>query len=69
MSYKSVLSQSANPELLVPLALAGMLAVAATAGPAAAQDVNTTPTFIPVPADTANVQPGVPVSISFRDPP
>src|SRR4051794_33246766 len=31
MSYKSVLAKSANAELLVPLALAGMFAVAATA--------------------------------------
>jgi hypothetical protein len=51
--------------------MAGMLAVAATVGPAAAQDVNTTPTFIPVPADSANVQPGGAFSsfdISFADP-
>src|SRR3954469_6931590 len=31
MSYKSVLAKSVNPELLVPLALAGMFAVAAAA--------------------------------------
>jgi hypothetical protein len=71
MSYKSVLAKSANAELPVPLALAGMLAVAATAGPAAADVINTTPTFIPVPADAANVQPGgafTSFDISFADP-
>src|SRR4051794_39911546 len=41
------------------LGLAGVVAMAATAGPAVAADfVNPVPTFIPVPPDQANVQPG-----------
>jgi hypothetical protein len=56
--------------LRVPtLGLAGLIAMAAT-GPAAADDL-TLQTFIPVPADTANFQPGGAFSsfdISFADP-
>jgi hypothetical protein len=54
---------------LPTLGLAGVVAMAATAGPAAAQ--LTLQTYIPVPADTANVQPGGAFSsfdISFADP-
>jgi hypothetical protein len=50
--------------------LAGVAAMA-TAGPAVAEFVNTVPTFIPVPADSANMQPGLAFSsfdISFADP-
>src|SRR5580704_17565342 len=72
MSCKSVLSSTANAKLRVPtLGLAGLVAMAAAAGPAAAQLVNPVPTFIPVPADAANVQPGGAFSsfdISFADP-
>ena len=57
--------------LRVPaLGLAGVVAMAATAGSAVAQNL-TFQTFIPVPADTANVQPGGAFSsfdISFADP-
>jgi hypothetical protein len=52
------------------VALAGMIALAATAGPAVAGPL-TLLTYIPVPADTANVQPGGAFSsfdISFADP-
>jgi hypothetical protein len=56
--------------LRVPtLGLAGLIAIAAT-GPAVADDL-TLQTFIPVPADTANFQPGGAFSsfdISFADP-
>ena len=56
--------------LRVPaLGLAGVVAMAATAGSAVAQNL-TFQTFIPVPADTANVQPGGAFSsfdISFAD--
>jgi hypothetical protein len=66
MSYKSV----ANVKLRVPtLGLAGLVAMAATADPAAAQLA--LETYIPVPADNANVQPGGAFSafdISFADP-
>jgi hypothetical protein len=54
---------------LPALGLASVVAMAATAGPAAAQ--LTLQTFIPVPADAANVQPGGAFSsfdISFADP-
>src|SRR5262252_5623330 len=72
MSCKSVLANTAKTKLCVStLGLASLIAMAATAGPAAAQVVNTTPTFIPVPADAANVQPGGAFSsfdISFADP-
>ena len=54
---------------LPTLGLAGVVAMAATAGPAAAQ--LTLQTYIPVPADAANVQPGGAFSsfdISFADP-
>src|ERR1700731_4722962 len=71
MSYKSVLANTANAKLRVStLGLGGVVAMAETAGPAVAQ-VNPTPTFIPVPADAANVQPGGAFSsfdISFADP-
>ena len=71
MSYKSVLANTANAKLRVStLGLAGVVAMAATAGPAVAQ-VNPTPTFIPVPADQANIQPGgafTSFDISFADP-
>src|SRR6478672_7181311 len=57
--------------LSVP-ALAGVIAMAATAGPAAADVVlQTSPTYIQVPADAANMQPGGAFSsfdISFADP-
>jgi hypothetical protein len=52
------------------LGLAGVVAMAATVGPAVADDL-TLQTFIPVPADAANVQPGGAFSsfdISFADP-
>jgi hypothetical protein len=52
------------------VALAGVIALAATAGPAAAGPL-TLVNFIPVPADAANVQPGGAFSsfdISFADP-
>jgi hypothetical protein len=52
------------------LGLAAMVAMAVTAGPAAAQEVNPNPTFIPVPADTTvNNQGGAFTSfdISFAD--
>jgi hypothetical protein len=52
------------------LGLAAMVAMSATGGPAAAQEVNPNPTFIPVPADAANVQPGgafTSFDISFAD--
>jgi hypothetical protein len=50
--------------------LAGVIALAATAGPAVA-DPLTLANFIPVPADTANMQPGGAFSafdISYADP-
>jgi hypothetical protein len=58
--------------LRVPtLGLAGVIAMAATAGSAVADDVvDPVPTFIPVPADAANVQPGgafTSFDISFAD--
>jgi hypothetical protein len=52
------------------LGLAAMVAMSATGGPAASQEVNPNPTFIPVPADAANVQPGgafTSFDISFAD--
>ena len=52
------------------LGLASVVAMAATAGPAVADDL-TLQAFIPVPADAANVQPGGAFSsfdISFADP-
>src|SRR5215475_10027596 len=54
---------------LPTLGLASVVAMVAAAGPAAAQ--LTLQTFIPVPADAANVQPGGAFSsfdISFADP-
>jgi hypothetical protein len=72
MSYKSVWASTAKvkPKLRVPtLGLAGLVAMAATAGPAAAQLA--LETYIPVPADTANMQPGgafTSFDISFADP-
>ena len=56
---------------LPTLGLAGVVAMAAMAGPAVADDVNPVPTFIPVPAEAANVQPGgafTSFDISFADP-
>jgi hypothetical protein len=54
------------------LGLAGVIAMAAAAGPAVADDVvNPVPTFIPVPTGAANQQPGGAFSsfdISFADP-
>jgi hypothetical protein len=53
------------------IALAGGFAVAAIAGPAVADPMVTFDTFIAVPADTANMQPGGAFSsfdISFADP-
>ena len=53
------------------VALASVIALAATAGPAAATPMVAFDTFIPVPADTANVQPGGAFSafdISYADP-
>jgi hypothetical protein len=71
MSYKSVLANTANAKLRVPtLGLAAVVTMAATAGPAVADDL-TLQAFIPVPADAANVQPGGAFSsfdISFADP-
>ena len=55
---------------LPTLGLAGVVAMAAIAGPAVADDL-ILQTFIPVPADAANVQPGGAFSsfdISFADP-
>ena len=52
------------------LGLAAMVAMSATGGPAASQEVNPNPTFIPVPADTTvNNQGGAFTSfdISFAD--
>jgi hypothetical protein len=58
-------------KLRVPTLLAGVIAMAATACPAVAVDVvNPVPTFIPVPSDSANQQPGLAFSsfdISFAD--
>jgi hypothetical protein len=73
MSYKSksVLANTANKLRVSTLGLAGVVAMAATAGPAVAQVVNSAPTFIPVPADQANIQPGgafTSFDISFADP-
>jgi hypothetical protein len=71
MSYKSVLANTANAKLRAPtLGLACVVAMAATAGPAVADEL-TFQTFIPVPADAANMQPGGAFSsfdISFADP-
>jgi hypothetical protein len=56
---------------LPTLGLAGVVAMAATVGPAVADVVNPVPTFIPVPTGAANVQPGGAFSsfdISFADP-
>ena len=53
------------------VSLAGAVALAATAGSATAAPTVAFETFIPVPADTANVQPGNAFSsfdISFADP-
>jgi hypothetical protein len=54
------------------LGLAAIVAMSATGGPAAAQEVNPNPTFIPVPADTTvNPNPGgafTSFDISFADP-
>jgi hypothetical protein len=59
-------------KLRVPtLGLAGVIAVAATAGPAVADLLTTPVALIPVPADQANVQPGgafTSFDISFADP-
>ena len=70
MSYKSVLANTANAKLRVPtLGLAGLVAMAAAVGPAAAQLA--LETYIPVPAGPANFQPGGAFSsfdISFADP-
>jgi hypothetical protein len=57
-------------QLTKSIALAGVIAMAATAG-AAIADTLTLQTYIPVPADAANVQPGGAFSsfdISFADP-
>src|SRR6266446_5774612 len=72
MSYKSVLANTANAKLRVAtLGRAGVVAMAATAGPAVADQL-ALQTFIPVPADpAANKQPGGAFSsfdISFADP-
>src|ERR1700730_12840308 len=70
MSHKSVLANTANAKLRVStLGLAGMVAMAATAGPAAAQLA--LQTTIPVPASGANFQQGgafTSFDISFADP-
>jgi len=72
MSYLSGFASTANAKVGVrTLGLAGLVAMAATAGPASAQVVNPNPTFIPVPSDSANVQPGgafTSFDISFADP-
>jgi hypothetical protein len=59
MSYKSksVLANTANKLRVSTLGLAGVVAMAATAGPAVAQVSQTPTTLIPVPTDQANVQP------------
>src|SRR5262245_29866123 len=71
MSHKSVLANIANAKLRVAtLGLAGVVAMAATAGPAVADQL-TLQTFIPVPTGAANFQPGGAFSsfdISFADP-
>ncbi len=70
MSYKSVLANTANVKLRV-LGLAGVVAMAATVGPAVADLLPTPVTLIPVPPDQANVQPGqafTSFDISFADP-
>jgi hypothetical protein len=70
MSYKSVLANTANVKLRV-LGLAGVVAMAATAGPAVADLLPTPVALIPVPADQANLQPGgafTSFDISFADP-
>ena len=57
-------------KLTYSIALAGVIALAATSGPAVA-DPLTLLTYIPVPADAANVQPGGAFSsfdISYADP-
>src|ERR1700724_4711762 len=71
MSYKSksVLANTANKLRVSTLGLAGMVAMAATAGPAAAQLA--LQTTIPVPTGGANFQPGgafTSFDISFADP-
>jgi hypothetical protein len=71
MSYKSVLASTANAKLRVRTLglLAGVAAIAATAGPAAAQLA--LDTSIPVPTGAANHQPGgvfTSFDISFADP-
>ncbi len=56
---------------LHPVALMGVIALAVTAGPAAAAPMVAFDTYIPVPADTANGQPGGAFSafdISYADP-
>ena len=67
---KSIAMSYANAKLRVStLGLAGVVAMAAAAGPAAAQLA--LETLIPVPADQANVQPGgafTSFDISFADP-
>jgi hypothetical protein len=73
MSYKSVLANTANAKLRVSaLGLAGVVAMAATAGPAVADVVNPlAETFIPVPTGPANAQTGgvfTSFDISFADP-
>jgi hypothetical protein len=58
-------------KLLVPTLLVGVVAMAATAGPAAAQVDNTNPILIPVPAGDPLVNPSGKFSafdISFADP-
>src|SRR5215470_14534223 len=56
--------------LVLLVALVGVIALVATAGPAVAGPMVAFDTFIPVPADSANVQPGGAFSsfdISFAD--
>ena len=56
---------------LPTLGLAGVVAMAAMAGPAVADGVNPVPTFIPVPTGAANFQPSgafTSFDISFADP-
>jgi hypothetical protein len=72
MKRKSILASTADPKLRVRTLglLAGVAAIAATAGPAAAQVDNTTPILIPVPAGDPLVNPSGKFSafdISFAD--
>jgi hypothetical protein len=67
---RTAIARSSRIAVVMRATLAGVLALAATAGPAVA-DPLTLLTYIPVPADAANVQPGGALSsfdISWVDP-